>query len=245
MKKIFSVTALIVLSHPVYAKTTTSDSTSIYCPKEIVCSMDKRVSSCKPVGDNLEYWDKVRDSSPVTKGTHRFLNAYSSYQSPLNYSTTCIYEGMGMQSKEKYLLEALPGSTSAWQLSGYSAICYNDDASLCPLNPIPALNFTMKMKGEEDFSVNVIANGVNLVDYPLYSYSDSNLSIYQAWNGCYDDKVCQLDLVVNDDKGAISIGNVIVDMQNKMQIIKINGTSTGGYELSQGKDKNSIVIAAK
>lgn len=244
MKIFFNATALIVLSNSVFAATTPT--APITCPKEIVCSMDKRVSSCKPVTDHPEYWDKIRDDSPVTKGVHGLKQIYTSYQSRNYNGASCFYEGMALSSKYTTLLEALPGESTAWQIDGYYASCYSDNVESCPLSLVPVLNVKVNMIGYDD-SVNVTANGIDVLDYPIYSDSSSGgiINLYQAWNACYDDKTCQLDFVANDDKGAINIGSVIVDMQNKMQILKIKDVPASKYELSQGKDSNSLVISAK
>ena len=48
---------------------------TLYCPEKIECSRDKSISSCKAVGDNLEYWGEITSTGWVKKGTYSFQTA--------------------------------------------------------------------------------------------------------------------------------------------------------------------------
>ena len=167
MKALLKIIALIVVSNSVLAAASkmATPSTPIICPKEIYCSMGKRLGTCKIVGNNLEQWYEeiavIGDAEgSVTKGTHHFNYAMTSWQSGNGSYAFCYYDNLFIYAKSSRI-EAAPGKKTAWEIIGEDANCESDNPAVCPFNLIPVI--TIKTNSENFNNITVSAGGVGIL----------------------------------------------------------------------------------
>lgn len=252
------IAALTIVNSMTSFATGTSDNQSdpseiITCPTAIECSRDRSISSCKAVGDNLEYWGEAIQDGPVKKGIYFFFTAQATHQSASGNPTfpLCRYRMVGTNNtlrvnreKSAWRLEATPStSTNKWVIQGDNASCAETEAGdqdprLCPFDKVPLI----KIESTTNLgSISAYANGVLITkNQPIYS-KDGVINMYQAWDGCSDSGQCTIDLMTYH-KNIGSIGSVTVDMDNKMEILKVNSDPSTGYEITKPTSDNAIEI---
>lgn len=245
---------LLIISNTYANKT----STPIACPYSIICSKDKSISSCQPVGENLEYWGEISASAPVKKGEYYFDTAISYYQSPTTAEDVplCQYPQFDngivtgyiqIRIKPGSYLEALLTQPTDWRVSGTRADCYTGiieptakDPQLCQFNKIPLVKISLT--SNDYISVTAYANGISILPQPIYPQQTNVLTMYQAWDGCSDNKECTINFIANNGTSSFDIGNIIVNMENKMKILKVNSLPSSGYEIKNADSDNAIQI---
>ena len=227
------------------------------CPEKIECSRDKSISSCKSVGDNLEYWGEI-DSAGwiIKKGTYSFQTAISYYQPTHNYEDVplCVYSlfESGREIAEARIrikpgvhLEALLNAPTQWRTYASRADCYNggsptptpQDPKLCPFNKIPLIGITLGSNNY--FSLSAYANGILITKAPIYSPMGV-INMYQAWDACSDTGLCTIELMATINQALVGVGSIVVDMDNKMKIVDVYAIT--GFEISHDEKLNSIEI---
>lgn len=216
----------------------------IICPKKIECSRDKSVSSCKAVGENLEFWGSVYSGGVVKKGTYIFNQAYALYQSPqTSHNITCSYTNDDYPDLKLILghsdkWEAFINESTQWTVQGYFATCHSNDSEACPFDQVPFINIIGA--STRIISLSIYANGI-LINKTV-NYPSQIINMYQAWDACSDTGLCDVTLIVTVDGSPINIGSIVVDMDNKMEIVQIHSDPTNKFQISKIKDENAIEI---
>jgi len=130
---------------------------AVYCPQQIVCSTDDQLSSCVPIGMNVQYWNsKLSSQSRIYSGTYIFQSAATkclhSGKTKCTYdiydTAECIYSSLdqnrpstiSLYNNINYPPEVKYGGSN-WQKvwssnangKGIHDICKNDDPLLCAL----------------------------------------------------------------------------------------------------------------
>lgn len=237
-----------------------SFATPIACPSSVICSKDKSISSCEPVGDNLKYWEKASASAPIIKGEYYFGGAVSSYQSPYTdeFLPVCQYlqkDATGkitgyiqIRIKQGSYFEALLTQSTHWRIGGYRADCDGRpgeprNPQLCQFDELPLVS--VSLKSANFITVSAYANSIPITPQPTYPSTPSIISMYQAWDGCSDSKQCKINFIAQNNGVTFDVGNIMVDMDNKMKILQINSSESSGYEILSVEDKNAIEITEK
>lgn len=231
----------------------------ITCPKEIQCSKDKSLSSCKAAGDNLEYWGEINSSAPIEKGIHYFHTAIAYYQSPHDYGDLpiCqypqIYSGivkgyLSIRAKKNFNLEAFKSIPTNWRIGGYRADCENGivepipkDQNLCSFAKVPMASIALNVK--KYIALTAYANGVSVIEHPVHPGQTGKINLYQVWDGCGDRGECTINFVANIDGVSSDLGGIVVDMDNKMKISRINSAPLySGYAIVKIENENNVEI---
>lgn len=239
---------------------------TLYCPEKIECLKDKSVSSCKAIGEHLEYWGKIYSDGTIKKGVYFLTRIDSSYQYPYTFSAypnRCSYGNidyptspiLGISSSEfasyNYELpswEAKQNDTTKWWIYGYQAQCNNGGLVInpqdCPLEMVPLI------KIKSDYGANIArisayANGILLNDdywYPNFNspFYWKAINLYQAWDSCSDVGLCTIELMATINEALVDVGSIVVDIENKMKIVHVHAIT--GFEISHDEKLNSIEI---
>ncbi len=247
-----------------YANTALAEETPsvLYCPEKIECLKEKSVSSCKAVGEHLEYWNKISANGTVRKDVYSLMSAQANYQDPNeNYITMCSYSNYNypntglsisinssIEDSTKYVRwEAAKNDETLWQIYGYLAL---SNSIIPPLNPskyplqqVPIAKLTaasnLNMLG-----ISVYANGILIGNEYWSSCSNGTclkaVNMYQAWDACSDTGLCTLELMANINQALVDIGSIVIDMDNKMKIVHVHAIT--GFKISLDEKTNSIEI---
>lgn len=233
---------------------------TLFCPEKIECSKDKSISSCKAIGEHLEYWSKALSIGTVIKGTYFFDQVYSIYQTPYlpigASNSVCSYVNVdypnitlktAIREFDKAVFwEAAPNNTTKWIIDGFQAQCNNDSSSIinpkaCPLELLPLI----KIRTAYRTQISAHANGILLQNSQINrgdDFSWTAINMYQAWDACSDTGLCTIELTLNIYQTRVDVGNIIVDMDNKMEIVHVHAIT--GFEISHGEQENTIEIKA-
>ncbi len=233
----------------------------VFCPKEIICSRNKSISSCKLPEGEKGLWNKPNSFFPVKKGRYHFEGVWSSYQAqifdlspqlPTNSNTAvCLYKTKnedGTTSDSYYLLvgsnssvdlvEAGPIESSQWVTIPPLAYCMTYDPELCPLMNVPSLKFIV----DSALGLKISANGISISEY-LNNNGSKILTMYEAWDACTDVGLCLLHLTIKNDDQDIDVGGIIVNMNNRMSIEDFFERPKTNFEIIINRDEpNSIKI---
>ncbi len=250
------IVATSILSGAIFAKNSANiqQEEKLYCPEKIECDVAGKLDSCRAIGGNLSYWDYMREDGRVEKGTYLFQEASSSYQpsdgsyddSECNYNfrVNSGIKTISLGVKRGANIEALVDNSisTMWKTSGYSASCGSSHLS-CPFTRTSALGFSFDYRNLEPMtSIQVYSHGSAITDpQNIAIFHGKLLNHEQALLACPKDKQCPMDIIVMNDK-KISIGNVIVDMENKMQILQITPVPNSGYKITKANGINAIEI---
>lgn len=219
----------------------------IYCPEKITCTKDGDFSSCKYNSDTPQYWNSVRGSIALTDYPYIFSNVRSSYHIT-DFQTLCIYkqketsEKITLDAKFESNLEPYYDKTTKWDEGFGTVSCQSDTPSSCPLKEASGIGISFNNLGKIDvfktfsFSAhNVKFGGSGGQTYEFIQY-DNAVS-------CWSDKECKIDIEMNNnDIGSILIGSIVVDMDNKMKILKVLPISSSGMDIKKIEPFNTIEI---
>lgn len=131
MKKLSVFFAILAFFPVIYANNL------IYCPDSIQCTRPGDATSCKYLGDSLEYWDKLRDNWRIKKGIYKFRAVDIRYHySSDSYSMNCQYGDKNgfifTYNKKEVNLEPYLGNNNKWLLFKYDGICVRNSSKECP-----------------------------------------------------------------------------------------------------------------
>lgn len=237
----------------------------LYCPEKIECSKDKSISSCKAVGEHIEYWDKITNNGTVEKGSYFLTSVISAYQdpnAPFNYYEPRCFYSKNIDDSSKNPLnaslqispksdnsdykssfwEANQNDTSKWHgwIEGSQVYCQDNITTKdCPLKQIPLVRVKFDTTSLIE-KISPYANGIQTecVNYPWHSWCAINE--YKAWDSCSDRGLCTIELMARINQALVDVGSIVVDMDNRMNIVYVHAIT--GFEISHDKQLNSIEI---
>lgn len=223
---------------------------TVYCPKQLSCSLAGNLSSCKYDGNNA-YWDHmwVNRNSDVEEGVYKFKNVSGTYHSDHSPGIACRYENESLGSTKPIALytsdlanlEAYCTKESLWELKYYSdlitAICRSDSPESCPIHEASG------------FSIINDKNIYEVIPFGNYAFHNKLYISYEmALSYCGGEKYCVINIMGCEDKECIQSGNYVklgiitVDMDNKLRITSINTTKSSGYTLEKLEPFNAVEV---
>jgi hypothetical protein len=240
---IFITFALLCISQGIHAQNywkKTSDQEYIYCPDKIICTQNRSIESCKLQGIDTDNWGSLSQGNVIQKGEYMFYNASSPYQMQnIAYSSgNCNYtiDGGTHTISTRSKLDDIEGNLNAqskWSPPNNSwTFCTTSHYKDCPFAKIPRINFILESVKIKNYANNI---SVGLSTHP------ERLTLYQAWDGCFDDQFCTINIVEADDSALTPIGSFTVDMSNRMAIEQIFSFPSTGYSVTQ-VDETTISV---
>ncbi len=250
MKQMLSLVSPLLITYLMFSQTSYADNPScptksieeqILCPKQIECAEEANLSSCKALDSDMRFWN-ISENGRIEKGSYVFANAVSSYQSPLYTYTTCTYSNnsagftkyiyVGSKAEAEYL-EAMP-TKGKWYLIGYGATCNSTNNEECPLTRT-ATFIIMN-------SAQVSVNDVIIPLRPQESMYSRKITYEDALKYCFNENkpICSFDL--KQVSNNVKIASIIVDIKDKMKILKIISTPQSRYKVRLFDGLNSIEV---
>jgi hypothetical protein len=237
--------ACLMLSQTSYADTSCPTETTdeqIFCPKQIECAEEGNLNFCKASESDMRYWN-MGENGRIEKGNYTFAGVTSSYQSPLYTHTTCTYTNNSagfikyiyvVSKAEAEYLEIIP-KKGKWTIMGYSAQCPSSNNEECPLTRTA----TFIIQNVNQISV----NDVIIPCRPQEAAYRRKITYEDALKYCFNENmpICNFDIKQGSDK----IASVIVDIKNKMKILKVISIPQSRYEAKLLDGLNSIEVIDK
>ena len=224
----------------------------IYCPQEITCTKKGDFSSCKYNTGTSQYWGGGFDAGGVGgivyEGLYKLSWVRSNYHNN-TMNTDCDYilsnpkagdpvnASLMLLVKRGVFLEANYAKGSQWVDAGMNGIrCYSDKSQSCPLNAASGFGVVYDKIDIKKYSITPSLSAINIDGRRVFISYDKATS-------CWSSKICQIDFdMFSNDTGHVAIGNVIVDMDNKMQIVEIHPNESSGVTIKQMRGLNTIEI---
>ena len=223
----------------------------VYCPEQLVCSEAGKMNSCK---FDQNYWDHlyVNGETEVIAGEYKFRGVFSTVHSNSGTGVICSYKNdssgikyISLYEKHQNNLEAYNSSVTSWVLNNRpglgAADCFADSPQACPLHERSAF---VIINDKAVWNVFPYVNGS-----PIYDFEQRGKSIVRyedALTKCESEKFCKVDIMAlasgRDITSYFKIGSIVVDMDNKLKIIRIDSLKSSGYEIRKIEPYNTIEI---
>lgn len=222
----------------------------VFCPKQIDCSEEGNIGSCKAIGGDLQYWGIMRENGRIASGEYTFSGVSSDYQIPPGQerSTACSYQNTTTRfgktlsitvKKEANYLEA-PIDNISWNIGGYRGSCGASSIE-CPLVRASAMGIKYNYNFKSMDGYYVYVNETIMPFY--YQTPDFILVDYERALPYCGKTLCKFDFKGwKAGVGQFDIGNIIVDMNNNMKILQVNSLPSNGFFIKQADGLNNIEI---
>jgi hypothetical protein len=222
----------------------------IYCPSQINCTEAKNPNSCTYDKTYEEYWWHIGGSGtgedPPVAGTYNLANVAAGYHwAQPGTAVMCIYENhdsgvsnvIALYAKFESNLEAYYDKNTKWEINiePYPSYCRTNQPQSCPLIEQSALEI---FNGYAKEGLLAFANNIQIVDTPIQP-TFGKVIYDNALTGCGSSNECTIDITTVN---RVKLASILVDMDNRMKILKISAVQSSGAEIAQISPFNTIEI---